>query len=313
MKYRDEKSWRSVAALLMLTAMVMSLMSGCAMLETKEEPVATAAPANRGEGYGDALPKLAEMFSDALKREEETEEPAIVVTEAAPAPEVTEPVEEERFILGEVYGGGEAAYRYITWDRSYTTVDQSSGMNYYFKYVELVGNSPAYDKINGALYADAERHMTFYETVGGEIRDIAGNPIVGNYTAESTIVYNQNGLLCIKVYTVDGMGGNTDHHDSYSLFFNLNTGEYATLPEITGMEPSVLLPKLQQAAWEGLQEMCGYMLMDDAYDTLMGMTLDDYDYFVQDGELWLHFRKYLMAAGAAGAQNIPTGIYIGGN
>lgn len=227
------------------------------------------------------------------------EQPAVFETQPAPT---EAPVEDT---------SGEG-YRIQRWDRSYRTDDGEYGMNYYFDYVILEGDSEAVRKINEAIYADAEKYMTFYDPNGDIIYDIANNPILADYTAESEVTYFKNGLLSIKVHTYSDMGGNTDHIDSYSLFFNTNTGGEATLVDLTGIDEQTLLPLLQEIAWAEL-ETYGYDLLDNAHDTLLRMKLEDYDFYVRDGEIILHFRKYLMTAGVAGAQNVPTGLYIGGN
>ena len=207
---------------------------------------------------------------------------------------------------------GEVPYRIVLWDRSYRTENDESGMDYTFGYVVLEGDSAVCQKINDYLYADAERFMTLY-SADSVITDGFGYPIIGQCHAQSYVIYNQNGLLCVKVVTDEYMGGNTNHVDSYSMFFSLNTGEIATLVELTGIDAETLLPMLRDIAITKLREHYGSMLLDSAERTVSNMSLDDFDYYVLEGEIWLNFDKYSVTPGVCGAANIPTGLYVGGS
>lgn len=228
---------------------------------------------------------------------------------AAPLPSVPDTPENTEAADHEQTGNG---YRIVRWDRSGRTEDGKSGMDYYFDYVVVDGDSEAIRKVNDYLYADAEAFMTQYSAPSAPMHDLAGNLFVGYCKAESQVTFFENGLLGINVHTDEYMGGNTSHADSYGLFFNLNTGEPATLLDLTGMEEKELLPILQNVCWEYLQQD-QVNLQYNAWDTLMGMKLADYSFYVWDGEIIIHFRKYLMTAGVAGAQNVPTGLYVGSN
>lgn len=235
--------------------------------------------------------------------------PSTETIETEPPTDTTEPVPVTEPVVDT---SGEAHYRVVRWDRSYRTENEESGMDYYFEYVILEGDSPAYQKINDYLYADAEKFMTTYST-GSVITAFDDSPMIGSYYGESRVIYNENGLICIKVYTEDYMGGNTSHSDSYSMFFCLDTGEIAGLPELTGIDAETLLPQLRSIAIEKLKNSYGSMLLDSAESTVSHMTLEEFDYYVYEGEIWLHFPKYSVTPGVCGAVNISTGLYIGGN
>lgn len=201
-------------------------------------------------------------------------------------------------------------YRIVRWDRSARNEDGSSGMDYWFDYVVLEGDSEAIRKINEYIYADAEVYMTKISDPSATMRDPANNTFIGYCIAESHVTFFENGLLSINVNTDEYLGGNTSHADSYGLFFNLNTGEKAALVDLTGLDEQTLLPLLQDICWATL-ETYDYMLMDNAHATLMGMDLEDYDFYVRDGEIIIHFPKYQMTAGVVGAVYVPTGLRIG--
>ena len=246
-------------------------------------------------------------------RESAGEDPVTQPSEEVPAEDVTGPTESQPMESeGALDTSGEVPYSIVRWDRSYRTEDGRSGMNYYFDYVVLESSNPDCQKINETLYQDAERFMSFYAG-NSVVTDPIGDPIIGSYTAESEVIYNQNGLLCIKVYTYDAMGGNTDHVDSYSMFFNLNTGEIATLADLTGIDEETLLPQLRSIAITKLKNQYGTMLLDSAENTVSHMQLEEFDYYVYEGEIWLHFEKYSVTPGVCGAVNISTGLYLGGN
>lgn len=182
-----------------------------------------------------------------------------------------------------------------------------SSNNYYYDYVELQGDSPAYQKINAALYSHAEKLMNHYSS-GEEIKEWGYGS--GYAYARTEVTHNQDGFFCVEIKSDQYLGGNTSQPYFYNFCFNVNTGEEATLAELTGIDEKDLLPQIRKIAWEGLLEQHGSMLDEGVDERINSMELTDFKYFVKEGQILLHFERYSVTTGAAGESWIPTGFYL---
>lgn len=216
---------------------------------------------------------------------------------------------EERIETGETVEADTDGVQYeiVRWDASAHDASGASTENYYYEYLRILGDSPAYQKINELLYSRAERYMS--ASSGEELAAL--DPIGDCYkNAWTRVTYNKNGILGITVTADEYTGGNTSHGYFSHYFYDVNTGEEATIEVLVGMEEEELLPLLRQIAWEGLQEQLGDALFPGVEERVANMQLDEFKYFVRDGEIFIEFEQYDVAAGAFGETVIPTGLYL---
>ncbi len=216
---------------------------------------------------------------------------------------------EERIETGETVEADTDGVQYeiVRWDASAHDASGASTENCYYEYLRILGDSPAYQKINDVLYSRAERYMS--ASSGEELAAL--DPIGDCYkNAWTSVTYNKNSILGITVTADEYTGGNTSHGYFSHYFYDVNTGEEATLPVLTGMEEEELLPLLRQIAWEGLQEQLGDALFPGVEERVANMQLEEFKYFVRDGEIFIEFEQYDVAAGAFGETVIPTGLYL---
>lgn len=220
--------------------------------------------------------------------------------------------------VGEVDTSGEAYFRKVLWDKSAHVLGGISTKNYCFEYIELQGNSPAYNKINKALYDLAE-------TVMNTNRD--GEGLVGadggaSYSAYSSVTYNRNGILCVRILVTEAsFDANTyKNHISYTeqnYCFSLSTGDYLTLADLTEIDEETLLPEIRRIAWEGLCASLGDRLLDSVEDRIYNTPLEEFKFAIDEGEIILCFSPNEVASVADYStlfgSRIPTEIYIFGS
>ena len=257
------------------------------------EPAKPTEPTESSGPSGTAQPSQPTDPSDATQPSQPTESPQI---------------SEKRPVYTEE--SGPVRYAIIRWDKSYRKKDGSSAENYYYDYVKLLDDSPAYQKINAALYAHAEAYLSRYDS-GKELADCAYGD--GYCTAGSRVTYCQNGIICVVVTADEYTGGNTNHISSRTFLFSLTTGGEPNLCELTGMPEDTLLPELRQIAWDGLQSQLGSSLFDGVENQIHQMQLEDFQYRLDsNGQILLYFAPYTVTAGAFGSVTVPTGLYLGG-
>ena len=182
--------------------------------------------------------------------------------------------------------------------------------------IVLVGGDPACEAINAQIEADCESFLgsDLYWTVEEleETLDSAGYGYDAFCsTADATVVHNGDGFISIRIGTDWFMGG-VFNHNFYGLTYDLTTGEKAKIEDVMGLSADEALEELRVLAAERLVEYYGEAgLMADPAEILADYTLDDFRFYIEDGELVLAFYTYEFSYGAAGAADIHTGIFIG--
>ena len=104
------------------------------------------------------------------------------------------------------------------------------------------------------------------------------------------------------------MGG-VFNGDSYGLTYDLNTGAETSLPELMGMDEAALVQQLKSLTKSYMNQEPD-LWFPEAWDTVDSFTLDEFEYYVNDGELILCYATYTLAPGAMGCVEVPTGMTI---
>ncbi|MCC8046443.1 MAG: Ig-like domain-containing protein [Clostridiales bacterium] len=126
-----------------------------------------------------------------------------------------------------------ASYSYSKTDKSKTYGNVKA--NVYYQKVVLKGSSSAIKKINSSIESDMKSFLNSsnrdslyeYAKTGNE----AGCKDSYYYTATSTVTYNNNGIISIKVKTYWYAGG-VSNTDVYGLTYDLSTGKKLSLVNV---------------------------------------------------------------------------------
>ena len=208
----------------------------------------------------------------------------------------------------------QAQYQIIRWDCSYVKEDGASAENYYYDYLQLEGNSPAFQKINETLYAKAEKYMTEY-TDGREVASY-GMGDSGYSRASTKVTFNNNGVLSINIVSNSFTGGVRDYTETTQLCFDLTTGEIVTLLELTGLDEERFLNEFRRITYEQAKIAYGASLDANADVAINAWNVNVFNglfYIEQDGQIWLKISSYTLSDGATGGRSLPTGFYVGGS
>lgn len=199
-------------------------------------------------------------------------------------------------------------YSIVRWDRSRLDQNGKSTENYYFDYIVLEGDTPAIKKINDELFAKATEFMNDYET--GEELASYGMGNSGYSKARCEVTFNRDGVIGIRIVKDEYTGGNTSHGSFHNFYYSLNTGETATLSEMLGMDETELVLQLRKLAWDALQDQFGVRLFDGVEAMISSMELEDFDYSIKNGQVYLYFSQYSVVDGTFGEVSIPIDLYL---
>lgn len=199
---------------------------------------------------------------------------------------------------------------YTTEKVDYSIYDPSSGkskVDLYYNKVVLTGDTAEITAINEHITKDCDKYAESLDIAQyQEYAKYAGEYTFMNYY-DSAVTNNADGIFSIKMSQSWYMGGvfNGNH---YGLTYNLHTGKLLDITDITELSNSELQSAIQTSVKNYLNEMYrdeGYW---DYYETLDRYSLEDYLFYVENGELVVTFPTYTLGPGAAGAVTVNTGI-----
>lgn len=217
-------------------------------------------------------------------------------------PAETEPLETEPPIYDTV--------EYTTEKVDYSIYDPSSGkskVDLYYNKVVLTGDTAEITAINEHITKDCDKYAESLDIA--QYQEYA--KYAGGYTFmncfDSAVTNNADGIFSIKMSQSWYMGGvfNGNH---YGLTYNLHTGKLLDITDITELSKSELQSAIQTSVKNHLNEMYGGAGYGDYYETLDRYSLEDYLFYVENGELVVTFPTYTLGPGAAGAVTVNTGI-----
>ncbi len=217
-------------------------------------------------------------------------------------PAETEPVETEPPIYDTV--------EYTTEKVDYSIYDQTSGkskVDLYYNKIVLTGDTPEIIAINEHITKDCDKYVESLDIAQyQEYAKYAGGYTFMNYY-DSQVTNNADGIFSIRMSQSWYMGGvfNGNH---YGLTYNLHTGKLVDIADITSLSNSELQSAIQTAVKDHLNEMYSNGGYGDYYETLDRYSLEDYLFYVENGELVVTFPTYTLGPGAAGAVTVNTGI-----
>lgn len=174
---------------------------------------------------------------------------------------------------------------------------------------------PQWQKINDAIAADYEQFLAdvayLRETPPEEweqmLQDMGA--LYGNFMAcRSARVCNVEGGILSICMAQDWFMGGVYNHDQYGLNFDLATGEKLSLARLSDLPAGEFESQLKQIVCAAL-EKDREILFDDPAVILEEYSLEDFSYYIEEGELVLTFPTYTFGPGVLGATEIKTGLY----
>ncbi len=194
-------------------------------------------------------------------------------------------------------------------DNSYKNEDDENLIEHYYHLVVLDEVNENIESINRDLEKNMEEFVMEREELEEFLMSYATpeSPFMNNCEAEVT--QNADGIFSVKHSRLWFMGG-VGNYDHFGSTYDINTGLRLSLSDLTQEDADSFEQNLKDITWEYLESEYGEGLFPDAYDTLYNKNLDEFSFYIDDGEIVLVFSTYELAPGAAGSITSPTGIYI---
>ncbi len=186
----------------------------------------------------------------------------------------------------------------------YANADQTVGARMYYDLLQFDSALYKYEAANEILYACSQ---TFTQDAKALVQDglkekaeNAGGLLLN--TVDSDISYMEGDYICILHTQTWWMGGvyNVDY-DAH--VFSQETGDLLTLVDLLGSDKDAATA-VRQAVIDYMDTQ-GDMWQPDAYKKVRTMALEDFEFYLDDGQIILLFDTYVLAPGAAGAIRIP--------
>ena len=227
-------------------------------------------------------------------------------TETVAASEVTEPA-----VLDS------AEFEVQRTDNSFRNASGNVLVEIYYDKVVLLGDTPELAAINAlteqdcgaflnadpkALFGSAEETEDFLKNMGMDYGELF-------YTASASVTHNAGGIFSIRI-TTDWFMGGVFNEDHYGLTYDLRTGDAVTLESLSELPREEFTQQVKDIVTRWLLDTYGEGLFAPPEEVLASYTLEDFQFYIEDGEIILTFPTYTFTAGAAGSAVIPTGLMI---
>lgn len=213
-------------------------------------------------------------------------------------------------------GSVEVEYRVM--DGSWYNENGDVLVSHVYEQVVVLGNSEAARKINETIenvgnsfvsdqsfriYESEEEMEDYLKLAGMDYGSLF-------YDVSAEVTHNGDGILSIRMGTDWFMGG-VFNADYYGMTFDLTSGEELTVLDLLGGDPAEAEQRLNEIICDYVTEEYGEGLFDAPERILEGYSPEEYNFYVQEGQIIVTFETYTFAPGAAGATVVPTGIMIG--
>lgn len=213
-------------------------------------------------------------------------------------------------------GSVEVEYRIM--DGSWYNGDGDVLISHVFEQVVVLDRTDAAEKINAQIeevgeafvseqsyriYESEEEMEDYLELAGMGYGDLF-------YDMSAEVTHNGDGILSIRM-GMDWFMGGVFNADYYGMTFDLSTGEELTVLELIGGDAEEAEQKLNEIICDYVTKEYGEGLFDAPDRILAGYSAEEYNFYVEEGQIIVTFETYTFAPGAAGATVVPTGIMIG--
>lgn len=225
-------------------------------------------------------------------------------TETVPSPPQTAPA-----------AGGQVLYSLLENDDSIRSAEGEVLVKILYEQVILGSPEPAVEAVNRAV---AEDYRAFRDSLGYLHQTApeqwqalleAQDPLYGSYRCvERARVSSSEGGIFSICLTRERYLGDGFSQEQRGLTFDLNTGQQLTLDRLSPLPREEFLAWLKQTVCRVLEQSFDALALDPG-QVLQEYTLEDFRFYVEEGELILTFPEGTFGTGAGGAVRIPTGLY----
>ena len=191
-------------------------------------------------------------------------------------------------------------------------------VSHVYEQVVILDNTEAAERINAAieedgrnfvenqsyrLYETDEEMEDYLEIAGLDYRDLF-------YDSATEVTHNSDGIFSLKMEDSWFMGS-VFTLNYFGMTFDMSTGEKLNVLQVMGGDPAEAEEKLNEIICDFLTEKYGESLFDAPDRILEDYDAEEYNFYVEDGQIIVTFMTYLFAPGSEGAAVGPTGIMIG--
>lgn len=184
-------------------------------------------------------------------------------------------------------------------DHSKLDTSEKYGISLFYDLVEFNQKLPEFEKVNQQLYKDYEEYQNQLTTeeLDTYVPTACANQETYQYTIETALSYQGNDIISFLQTSTWYMGG-VAHKDYNGYVISLSTGEFMPLPQLVNADEETLLDDLQAIALCLARKS---QTQQDIQKNVSTWGLEEYEYYVRDGKVYLLFDTYKLGPGADGS------------
>ncbi len=180
-------------------------------------------------------------------------------------------------------------------------------VNCYYDLASITDDIPLRERINASLRSGYEAFSKDKAPYGGGYDE---GKVNFTDALEGELSQNSDGILSVRYCRNWMMGGVGDGSIS-GVTVSLRTGERLYLSDLSAADGSAItFQRMEDLAVACYLERTTQEMISSMLPQFRQNDLDDLDFYIQGNQIILCIAKYELAEGAAGAAEIPTGIYI---
>lgn len=184
-------------------------------------------------------------------------------------------------------------------DHSKLDTSEKYGISLFYDLAEFNQKLAKFKKVNQQLYKDYEEYQNqlITEELDTYVPIACANQETYQYTIETELSYQGNDIISFLQTSTWYMGG-VAHKDYNGYVISLSTGEFVPLAQLVEADEEDLLADLQSIA------LClarRDQISEDVQETVSTWELEEYEYYVRDGKVYLLFDTYKLGSGADGS------------
>lgn len=184
-------------------------------------------------------------------------------------------------------------------DHSKLDTSEKYGISLFYDLVEFNQKLPKFEKVNQQLYKDYEEYQNQLTTeeLDTYVPTACANQETYQYTIETALSYQGNDIISFLQTSTWYMGG-VAHKDYNGYVISLSTGEFMPLPQLVNADEETLLDDLQAITLCLARKS---QTQQDIQKNVSTWGLEEYEYYVRDGKVYLIFDTYKLGPGADGS------------
>ena len=216
--------------------------------------------------------------------------------------ETTLSVPAAEFILGE------AAYEMVTEDVSFKDDAGQTLISMTYTYPVFAETVPAAQKLNEEMQTRVAAFVAEREQIAEHLEDpMLATDSPFHYDVTTKVTSNACNLLSLR-FSTDWFMGGVYNTDTESVVYHIAKGEKQSLKDILPTEEETV----RNLILEYFRSNGGQDMITDAETALAAYAYEEIPFYMENGEIIVHFGLYEFADGAFGEPVIHTGIVIGG-